>query len=70
MERWRNLLRVEDEIVGIGIDRLDYTKGIPERLRAIDRFLEKHPSFIESAYSLFRSAFQPKPMFPSIRPGR
>jgi trehalose 6-phosphate synthase len=28
-------------IVGIGVDRLDYTKGIPERLEAIDRMLAR-----------------------------
>jgi alpha,alpha-trehalose-phosphate synthase [UDP-forming] len=33
--------------VGIGIDRIDYTKGIPERLRSIDLFLERHPEFLE-----------------------
>ena len=27
----------------LGIDRIDYTKGIPERLCAIDRLFEKHP---------------------------
>ncbi len=32
--------------MGIGVDRIDYTKGIPERFRAIERFLEKHPEFI------------------------
>jgi trehalose 6-phosphate synthase/phosphatase len=26
----------------LSIDRLDYTKGIPERLRAFDRFLDEH----------------------------
>lgn len=31
----------------LGIDRLDYTKGIPERLHAIDRLLEKHPELKE-----------------------
>ena len=30
----------------LGIDRIDYTKGIPERLLAIDRLLEKHPELI------------------------
>jgi len=35
----------ELEFIGIGIDRLDYTKGIPHRLRAIDRFLEKYPYY-------------------------
>ena len=28
----------------IGVDRLDYTKGIPHRLRAFERLLESHPS--------------------------
>jgi trehalose 6-phosphate synthase len=30
-------------IVGVGVDRLDYTKGIPERLEAIDRVLRRRP---------------------------
>jgi trehalose-6-phosphate synthase len=29
--------------IGLGVDRLDYTKGIPERFVAIERMLEKHP---------------------------
>jgi trehalose 6-phosphate synthase/phosphatase len=29
----------------LGIDRLDYTKGIPRRLVAIERLLEQHPEF-------------------------
>jgi trehalose 6-phosphate synthase len=29
--------------VGVGVDRLDYTKGIPERLDAIERLFERHP---------------------------
>jgi len=33
----------EDLIIGLGVDRLDYTKGIPERLMAVDRLLTKHP---------------------------
>ena len=32
-----------DNIVGVGVDRLDYTKGIPERLEAIDRVLTRRP---------------------------
>ena len=31
--------------VGIGIDRMDYIKGIPERLLAVDRFFEKYPEY-------------------------
>ncbi len=29
----------------LGVDRLDYTKGIPERLRAFERLLERHPDW-------------------------
>ena len=31
----------------MGVDRIDYTKGIPERLRGVERFLEQHPTFRE-----------------------
>jgi trehalose 6-phosphate synthase len=31
--------------VGVGVDRIDYTKGIGERFRAIERFLEQHQEF-------------------------
>ncbi|HJR61485.1 MAG TPA: trehalose-6-phosphate synthase [Vicinamibacterales bacterium] len=43
--RLRHDLRLEAPglIVGIGVDRLDYTKGIPERLAAIDRLLTRRP---------------------------
>lgn len=29
----------------VGIDRLDYTKGIPERIKAVGAFLEKYPQY-------------------------
>jgi trehalose 6-phosphate synthase len=32
--------------LGVGIDRLDYTKGIEERLEAIERLLERHPEHL------------------------
>ena len=35
-----------DHAVGIGVDRLDYTKGIVERFRAIERLLELKPEWI------------------------
>ncbi len=38
---------VKSQFIGLGVDRIDYTKGIPERFRAIERFLEKYPEFIE-----------------------
>jgi len=33
------------EVVLLGVDRLDYTKGIPERLLGFERFLERHPDW-------------------------
>jgi trehalose 6-phosphate synthase len=30
-------------VIGIGVDRLDYTKGIPERLAALDELLVRRP---------------------------
>lgn len=38
---------IEVQHLIIGADRLDYTKGLIERLRMIDRFLDKYPEFIE-----------------------
>jgi trehalose 6-phosphate synthase len=32
--------------LAVGIDRLDYTKGILERMNAVDRLFEKHPEWI------------------------
>jgi len=32
--------------LGIGVDRIDYTKGIVEKFLSIERFLEKNPSYI------------------------
>jgi trehalose-6-phosphate synthase len=31
--------------MGVGVDRVDYTKGILERFLAVERFLEKYPSY-------------------------
>ncbi|HEY3933100.1 MAG TPA: trehalose-6-phosphate synthase [Gemmatimonadales bacterium] len=33
--------------LGVGVDRIDYTKGIPERFRAIGRFFERYPQHRE-----------------------
>ena len=45
MQRWREELRLEDKLLGVGIDRCDYTKGIPERLRFLDRLFVLHPEY-------------------------
>ncbi|MCC6651601.1 MAG: trehalose-6-phosphate synthase [Candidatus Eisenbacteria bacterium] len=41
----RSELQLQDCKVGLGVDRLDYTKGIPERFEALDRLFEKYPEW-------------------------
>jgi trehalose 6-phosphate synthase len=38
-------LGIETDFLGVGVERLDYTKGLPERLRAIRRFFERWPEY-------------------------
>ncbi len=38
----------QSERIVLGVDRLDYTKGIPERIRAFERLLELHPRHREN----------------------
>lgn len=45
MKALRRRYRLPKENVGLGVDRLDYTKGIPERIEAVGRFLETHPEY-------------------------
>jgi trehalose 6-phosphate synthase len=35
-----------DHRIGVGVDRLDYTKGIEERFRAVERLFEVNPEWI------------------------
>jgi trehalose 6-phosphate synthase len=36
----------KDAVLGLGVDRLDYTKGIEERFLAVERMLERFPAYI------------------------
>lgn len=36
---------VEAAFMGVGVDRVDYTKGIIERFHGIERFLERYPAY-------------------------
>jgi len=38
-------LGIKTDFLGVGVERLDYTKGLPERLRAIRRFFERWPEY-------------------------
>jgi trehalose-6-phosphate synthase len=48
-------LGIEASFVGVGVDRVDYTKGIIERFQAVEAFLESHPRYQEKI-TLSRSA--------------
>jgi len=39
-------LGIEASLLGVGVDRVDYTKGILERFHAIERFFENFPEYL------------------------
>jgi len=45
MESLSREFDLKDKYLGIGMDRMDYTKGIPERLLALDKFLGDNPDY-------------------------
>jgi trehalose 6-phosphate synthase len=47
VRRTRRALGVGNERIIFGVDRLDYTKGIPDRIRAFERLLKRHPEWRE-----------------------
>jgi trehalose-6-phosphate synthase/HAMP domain-containing protein len=38
-------LGIDVEFLGVGVERIDYTKGLPERFAAIRRFFTQHPDY-------------------------
>ncbi|HVV44518.1 MAG TPA: trehalose-6-phosphate synthase, partial [Bryobacteraceae bacterium] len=42
---WRDLGLKPNALLGVGVDRLDYTKGIEERLMTVETLLERYPEF-------------------------
>lgn len=45
MARFRRRFELEGRSVVLGVDRLDYTKGIPERLSALELFFRRFPDY-------------------------
>lgn len=43
--RLKRDMNLGDRIIGVGLDRIDYTKGVVERINAIDRLLELFPEY-------------------------
>ncbi|NQT23439.1 MAG: trehalose-6-phosphate synthase [Candidatus Omnitrophica bacterium] len=59
----QELVKLEEEFrlnkiehVIMGLDRIDYTKGIPEKIKAIDRFFEKYPQYKERVVFIQKGA--------------
>ncbi len=44
--RLLNEYGITAQFIGVGVDRIDYTKGIVEKFLSIERFLEKNPSYV------------------------
>ncbi|MGA2090495.1 MAG: trehalose-6-phosphate synthase [Endomicrobiales bacterium] len=38
---------LSDKIIGIGVERIDYTKGLVEKMLALEKLLEKYPQYIK-----------------------
>lgn len=45
IKRIRSEAGLEKMIIGVGVERIDYTKGIIERIQAIARFFDKYPEY-------------------------
>ncbi len=43
-EFWKSELGIDSEQVGIAVDRVDFTKGLLERMEALDLLLQRRPS--------------------------
>lgn len=56
----------ENALLGVGIDRLDYTKGIEERLTAVDHLLARHPEY-QGKFTLIQLAAPSRTKIPRYR---
>ena len=55
-----------DAALGVGVDRLDYTKGIEERLLAVERLLERFPRF-QGRFTFAQLAAPSRTLIPHYR---
>jgi trehalose 6-phosphate synthase len=56
----------KDALLGVGIDRLDYTKGFEERLSAVDTLLARHPE-LRGRFSFVQLAAPSRTKIPMYR---
>lgn len=57
---------IKAKIVAVGVDRIDYTKGIVERIEAVERFLEKNPAYV-GKFSLVQMGSPSRTHIPAYR---
>lgn len=56
----------DDQKLALGVDRLDYTKGIIERFEAVERLLEKYPDWV-SRFVLVQIAAPSRSLLPDYQ---
>lgn len=56
----------EDTKIAIGIERFDYTKGVLDRMRAVDRLLSAHPEWI-GRFTLVQAAAPSRSKLPTYK---
>jgi trehalose 6-phosphate synthase len=56
----------KNALLGVGVDRLDYTKGIEERLLAVERLLERAPS-LRGRFTFVQLAAPSRSVIPHYR---
>ena len=63
LRRWWRCVResLGDSRLVLGVDRLDYSKGIPDRIKAFERFLETNPEWRGKVTLLADHAEEPDP---------
>jgi len=64
--RIRKRLHLRDQQIFLGVDRVDYTKGIPERFRAVDRLLDLHPN-LKGKFSFIQVGAPSRVYIPTYR---
>ncbi|HEY9744926.1 MAG TPA: trehalose-6-phosphate synthase [Oculatellaceae cyanobacterium] len=66
-QKWETFKRTHGiEYLGAGVERLDYSKGIPQRLEAIDTFLTKHPEY-KKRFSFVQVTAPSRPEIPAYQ---
>ncbi len=59
-------LGIKSPYIGLGVDRLDYTKGIMERLNAVELFLTKYPAY-KGKFTFIQIAAPSRGMIPEYQ---